>query len=227
MKGLTILLLILVTAWAAGCSDSSSGEFREFTPVETDRPDEHVPELESEPESGVASRVAASPDEEPLEPEFAADSDDTQQVAIVTGSAPPLNGVLEPSITPPVPGQPALANETPAEPREIKLLVKEKKFKAEGPDGALRVSYDDLDLLKILNMEPVPVDAADHFPTWLKDLDGKRIRIRGFMYPPFQETEIPFFVLARDNQICCFGRNPTAGFNDAGARKQPIGIGPA
>jgi hypothetical protein len=28
------------------------------------------------------------------------------------------------------------------------------------------------------------------------------------MYPPFQDTGIRGFVLARDNQICCFGRTP-------------------
>ena len=92
--------------------------------------------------------------------------------------------------------------------REVKLLVKDKKFKTEGPDKALRVSYDDFDLLKILNMEPVTPNAAELMPDWLKSLNGKRVRVRGFMYPPFQETGLRGFVLARDNQICCFGRNP-------------------
>jgi hypothetical protein len=92
--------------------------------------------------------------------------------------------------------------------REIQLLIPQQSFSVEGPDDAVRISYDDFDLLKVLNMEPVPVDAVDHFPDWLKNLDGKRVRVRGFMYPTFQETDIPGFVLARDNQICCFGRNP-------------------
>ena len=55
-------------------------------------------------------------------------------------------------------------------------------------------------------MEPVPADATKHFPEWLQSLDGMKIRVRGFMYPNFQETGITAFVLARDNQICCFGR---------------------
>ena len=92
--------------------------------------------------------------------------------------------------------------------RTPKLLVPERSFAVEGPGDALRVSYDDFDLLKVLNMEPVPPDAVEHFPKWLADLDGKPVRVRGFMYPTFQETDIPGFVLARDNQICCFGRNP-------------------
>jgi hypothetical protein len=95
---------------------------------------------------------------------------------------------------------------TPA--RKIQLLVPDKKFKTEGPEGAWRLSYDDIDLLKILNMDPVPPDADKKMPAWLKGLEGKRVRIRGFMYPPFSQTGIHAFGLARDNQICCFGRDP-------------------
>uniref|UniRef100_A0A7C2K0D5 DUF3299 domain-containing protein n=1 Tax=Schlesneria paludicola TaxID=360056 RepID=A0A7C2K0D5_9PLAN len=93
-------------------------------------------------------------------------------------------------------------------PRTIELLVPQREFKLEGKPAGLRVSYDDLDLLKILNMDPVPADATDHFPGWLKDLNGKQVRIRGFMYPTFESSGIEQFVLARDNQICCFGRDP-------------------
>ena len=50
------------------------------------------------------------------------------------------------------------------------------------------MSYDDIDLLKVLNMDPVPANAATMMPAWLKGLEGKRIRIRGFMYPTFQQT---------------------------------------
>ena len=92
--------------------------------------------------------------------------------------------------------------------RKVQLLIPDRKFKTEGPEGAWRVSYDDIDLLKILNMDPVPPNADTMMPAWLKGLEGKRIRIRGFMYPPFQQTGIHAFGLARDNQICCFGRNP-------------------
>ena len=92
--------------------------------------------------------------------------------------------------------------------REIQLLVEDKSFKTVGKPKALQVSYDDIDLLKVLNMEPVPLNAVDYFPEWLNELDGQRIRIRGFMYPPFQETDIEKFLLARDNDICCFGRDP-------------------
>ncbi|MBL8852149.1 MAG: hypothetical protein JNG89_20925, partial [Planctomycetaceae bacterium] len=93
-------------------------------------------------------------------------------------------------------------------PRETKLLIPEQTFRREG--DALRVSYDDLDLLKVLNMEPVVKSAPELFPQWLKDLDGQRIRLRGYMRPGELSENIPFFVLARDTKACCFGPNTKA-----------------
>ncbi|MCP4170560.1 MAG: hypothetical protein GY758_07295 [Fuerstiella sp.] len=99
-------------------------------------------------------------------------------------------------------------NQLPTEPREIKLLISEKRLLPEGDSKALRLTYDDIDLLKILNMEPVPTNADTHFPQWLNDLSGQRIRIRGFMYPTFEATGLTAFTMARDNGICCFVRQP-------------------
>lgn len=105
----------------------------------------------------------------------------------------------------------ATSTDAPAKadgPREIKLLVPEKRFKKEGTSGSLRISYDDIDLLKVLNMEPVPANAVEYFPDWLKQLDGQRIRLRGFMFPTFLAEGITSFGLARDNGICCFVKEP-------------------
>lgn len=88
------------------------------------------------------------------------------------------------------------------EAREVKLLVPEKSFRKEG--DALRVSYDDLDLLKVLNMEPVTPNAPELMPDWMKNLHGKRIRIRGFMSPAYRATGIRSFLMGRDNKACCF-----------------------
>ncbi len=90
--------------------------------------------------------------------------------------------------------------------RKPKLLVAEHAFVKDRETRALRVTYDDIDLLRILNMEPVPTNAVDHFPEWLKKLNGKQIRIRGFMYPAYKATGLTSFGLARDNGICCFVR---------------------
>ena len=97
---------------------------------------------------------------------------------------------------------------TPIEKREIKLLVPHQEFQREGPENALRITFDDIDLLKVLNMEPVPVDAVEYFPEWLKKLDGEKIILRGWMYPPLQQEGISRFMFVRDNGICCFGRLP-------------------
>src|SRR5205807_706348 len=39
----------------------------------------------------------------------------------------------------------------------------------------------------------------------VKKLDGKPIRIRGYILPSFQQSGIKQFVLVRDNMECCFG----------------------
>jgi hypothetical protein len=131
-------------------------------------------------------------------------------LASATATGPPRADVA--SLSVPADGQPSVGRR-PAEasrpaPRKVQLLVPTREFKTEGPEAALRVTYDDIDLLKVLNMEPVTPDAPALMPPWLKSLDGRRIRIRGFMYPTFQESGIRGFGLARDNQICCFGRDP-------------------
>jgi hypothetical protein len=119
-----------------------------------------------------------------------------------------------PTIVSPVTGlsgpadRPLIDNSVPAEPRAIELLVPYKHFRRERGTQAVRVSYDDIDLLKILNMEPVPPNARDYFPDWLNKLDGKPVRIRGFMYPVHFSTGITTFTLARDTDICCFTKNP-------------------
>lgn len=125
----------------------------------------------------------------------------------VSGTGGPPVG-FQASIAAVVPRQGGLLPAAKSGERKVQLLVPQRNFKTEGPEGAWRVSYDDIDLLKVLNMDPVPANAATMMPAWLKGLEGRRIRIRGYMYPTFQQTGVHAFGLARDNQICCFGRNP-------------------
>lgn len=182
-----------------GTSDFSGGvvaELNKAAPSDTSK-DEVVTEpddagkpskaTQETPESGIANQEATADETTGEEPQTAtSDGDDSADAAAVD----PLNPDQEES----------------TEPRQIELLVKDKRFRSE--DDSLRVSYDDIDLLKVLNMEPVPVDAPKHFPEWLTALDGKRIRIRGFMYPTFEAKGLKGFTLARDNGICCFVRQP-------------------
>ncbi len=96
--------------------------------------------------------------------------------------------------------------------RTIYRRVKERRPKptrqATDEQKSWRVTYDDLDLLKILNLEPVPANAIEHFPDWLQELNGKTVRIRGFMYPAFESSGLKEFTLARDNGLCTFVRDP-------------------
>ena len=39
----------------------------------------------------------------------------------------------------------------------------------------------------------------------IEDLDGQRVRIRGYILPSFQQKGIKQFILVRDNLECCFG----------------------
>ena len=75
----------------------------------------------------------------------------------------------------------------------------------EGPNGALRITFDDLDLLKLLKMDPVTPDCIEKMPDWLKGLSDRKVRVRGFMKPGTQLTAIPQFLLVRSTDLCCFG----------------------
>lgn len=191
-------VLLLCGVCTVGCQKSpESGSYQEYSNLSnvdevetttTDRP-------ESSPNSVVDWNPAVA--EKPDQPAIAQASyersanAETQTVSTTIPLVEPIAKVEEKE-----------------EPREIKLLIPEKKFDKASSDGTLRVSYDDFDLLKVLNMQPVPPDAVDYFPEWLEQLDGKRVRVRGFMFPAFQSTGLRGFALARDNQICCFGRDP-------------------
>jgi hypothetical protein len=70
------------------------------------------------------------------------------------------------------------------------------------PDGAVKsVTFDDV---KLELKKGDPYDPAALTPK-VKELDGKAIRIRGYILPSFQQTGIKQFVLVRDNMECCFG----------------------
>jgi hypothetical protein len=223
-----------IVSAVTGCSDTAA--YKAYTPAEeadsavatvpVESPAEPTPDAEippvTEPAVAEAAPVvepdaaATLPAAEPAAPaEIAATQTDVAAArpddiaaavdpgAVTPASATEPDGTLIAAI-----GNATAVAAVKSEPRETKLLIPEKKFQQEG--DALRVSYDDLDLLKVLNMEPVVPDAPDKFPQWLKDLEGKRIRLRGYMRPGELSEDLPFFVLARDTQACCFGPNTKA-----------------
>lgn len=56
-------------------------------------------------------------------------------------------------------------------------------------------------------------DATPELPASAQALDGKRVFIKGYMYPGPRDSRITSFVLVRDNGTCCFG-GPTPKLTD-------------
>ncbi len=193
-----------------GCNRSEDGEYREYSsddsPVATSGVTKQgdATDTEGSSKNSVGVETNSQPQPGPLNQVSSADRTTLPPTAPAVAERPERRQLPDATVAA---TEKPKTDETP-EPLEIKVLVPNNQFQEVGPENAIRVSYDDIDLLKVLNMEPVPADCVKYFPDWLKNLDGKRIRLRGFMYPPFQETDLPFFVLARDNAICCFGRDP-------------------
>ncbi len=227
---ITFLLLLTVVSLAvsaAGCSSSEPTEYRQFS----DKLDQSGQETvaASEVAADVKTPAAlqnqqpalnqtittpqpAAVNQQPTTADNVPSNTDPAQTA-----KQPATGALENEVAlvarKPDPKQRAMTEQeqkelAASEPREVKILVKERSFRKVDPENVLLINYDDIDLLKVMNMEPVTSQAPELMPQWLKELNGQRIRIRGFMYPPFQQTGNEFFQLARDNQICCFGKNP-------------------
>ncbi len=70
----------------------------------------------------------------------------------------------------------------------------------EVPDGYDPVSYTEL--------QPDPTQAGQMVPPSALDLEGKKIFIKGYVYPGREKDGIRQFLLVRDQGSCCFGGNP-------------------
>lgn len=207
MKSLRIFegaaLAALGLVFVVGCQKADDANYREYSGLDNGG----IKEMRLEKPLSTDAEAAA-----PAQPAIA-EKPGQSPIAQASFVRPDLNQTKPLSVNAPKPGvrsRPGdiVLAQSSGPPREIKLLIPEKRFAKASADGTLRVTFDDLDLLKVLNMEPVPLDAMDHFPAWLKALEGQRIRIRGFMMPAYQDTGLRGFELARDNEICCFGRDP-------------------
>jgi hypothetical protein len=215
LEWVAITCFALLLPLAGGCTQNSSSQFHAYQPAN------HVSggETPAQATTDRSSSIDTSSRDASAGPTSTVKSDGNRVTSPATPGVPTSSPAAKSSTTAVASigpqAIPGAAKASPpagtsasvaAAPRKMQVLVPNKTFRTEG--DSLRVSYDDLDLLKVLNMEPVPADAPSYFPAWLKALDGQRIRIRGFMYPTFQQTGVHVFGLARDNQICCFGRNP-------------------
>ena len=70
------------------------------------------------------------------------------------------------------------------------------------------ITFDDI----LLDMKKDDPYKPELLTDKVKKLDGKVIKIRGFILPGFQQSGIKQFVLMRDNKECCFG--PGAALHD-------------
>ncbi|RLS55731.1 MAG: hypothetical protein DWH91_08505 [Planctomycetota bacterium] len=82
----------------------------------------------------------------------------------------------------------------------------EQSFVVEGPNAALRVKFEDLELRQRLGLDKLPVDVEQQLPQRLKTLDGKVIRIKGEMFPPPTESGLTAFAFQKYVSLTSFGR---------------------
>ncbi|HEY1783905.1 MAG TPA: DUF3299 domain-containing protein [Pirellulales bacterium] len=121
-----------------------------------------------------------------------------------------LTGCGSPQATVP-PLAAASAAEAPAPPPRVAVKPAKPAERTAGSDARLPrdATFDDvkLDLKKDQPFKTEDLTAK------VKELDGKWIKIRGYILPSFQDTGIKQFVLTRDNKECCFG--PGAALHDS------------
>lgn len=222
----SIVLSAVVASMIVGCSRDDSTGYSPYRPAVDRDSAEHGPATENTTVAGVRQSSAIPPpkaaDVEKTLPAgigylaltYSEINDEKNREAVATAAVGSPGSVM--TSTTDSAGtsnsQTALVGaattkKKAAKPLVVKLLIKDRTFQTVGPQDAVRVSYDDINLLKVLNMEPVTADAPKLMPDWLKDLNGKRIRIRGFMSPSFKPSGLEAFLMGRDNQVCCFPGN--------------------
>ena len=65
------------------------------------------------------------------------------------------------------------------------------------------ITFDTIKLTKMKNKDET--FRRDMLTPKIELLDGQRVRLRGFILPPPQQTGLTRFMLVRDNMACCFG----------------------
>lgn len=73
-------------------------------------------------------------------------------------------------------------------------------YATEVPQGYERIDYSIL--------QPLPDEPPTQIPPDAKALDGKKVFIKGYVYPGQRQFGITQFLLVRDQGSCCFGGNP-------------------
>ena len=74
------------------------------------------------------------------------------------------------------------------------------QYLTEVPDGYTRISY--------VELQPDPNQVGQQVPPSALEFEGKRVFIKGYVYPGREKDGIRKFILCRDQGDCCFGGNP-------------------
>lgn len=73
-------------------------------------------------------------------------------------------------------------------------------YVSELPEGYSRLSYSEL--------QPKRGESPNQIPEDARSWDGKKVLIKGYMYPGSKQQGITHFLLVRDKGDCCFGGDP-------------------
>jgi len=73
-------------------------------------------------------------------------------------------------------------------------------YARELPPGFVRATY--------ALLQPLPGDPPTAIPDSARELDGRDVLLKGYMYPGSRQEGIVQFLLVRDQGDCCFGGNP-------------------
>ena len=90
------------------------------------------------------------------------------------------------------------------------------EYATELPDGFVRLSYADL--------QPAEGDPATSVPDSARQMDGRDVLLKGYIYPGKQQQGLVQFLLVRDQGDCCFGGNPKITDRVLVQLADPVGI---
>jgi len=80
------------------------------------------------------------------------------------------------------------------------LVYQSVVYAQELPPGFVRANY--------AMLQPLPGDPPTAIPDSARELDGRDVLLKGYMYPGSRQQGIVQFLLVRDQGDCCFGGNP-------------------
>lgn len=214
-RNISIVASLVVVTALAGCDDSavSQPNATDSTEVASSSPAgqpaaEKVEPIESEQGSPAAESKPTKPAEaqnnEPATTETPSrsgagnlsngeeepDASPEQEKPTENASPPPMNRTFR---------RPPLPNETapPPQPR----VVRPTTTGTASSGGVTEITFDTIKF----DIEPGDPFTREMLTDEIENLFGKTVRIRGYIYPPFQQSGIKQFVLVRDNMECCFG----------------------